>query len=124
FETDISEATVVTLYLLPRLNVKLRPKLLSELRPGTRIVSHDFSMEDWRPDEELHVSVPSGKRTVYYWVVPANVTGLWRWSVPTSTGEQPYTLRLHQRFQEVEGTLSAGEQEVSITNAALKGDDL
>jgi precorrin-6B methylase 2 len=65
FELDLSEATVITLYLLPSLNLKLRPKLL-ELKPGTRIVSHDFSMGDWKPDQVLQVS---GK-TVYYWTVP------------------------------------------------------
>jgi predicted RNA methylase len=66
FETDFSNATVVTLYLLPELNVKLRPKLLSQLKPGTRIVSHAFDMGDWKPDKVVQV----GDRTVYYWVVP------------------------------------------------------
>lgn len=70
FETDFREATVVTLYLLPSLNVKLRPKLLRELKPGTRIVSHDFDMGDWKP--ERVVQTPDGS-TVYYWVVPEEV---------------------------------------------------
>ncbi|MEG3905709.1 methyltransferase domain-containing protein [Microcoleus sp. B4-C5] len=65
FQTDFSEATVVTLYLLPELNVKLRPKLLS-LKPGTRIVSHEFDMGDWKPEQVVKVD----GRTVYYWVVP------------------------------------------------------
>ena len=69
FTTDFSEATVVTLYLLPEVNAKLRPKLLSELKPGTRIVSHAFDMGDWKPDQTLNVE---GK-TVYYWVVPEKV---------------------------------------------------
>ncbi|MBW4467086.1 MAG: class I SAM-dependent methyltransferase [Pegethrix bostrychoides GSE-TBD4-15B] len=68
FQTDFSEATVVTLYLLPELNVKLRPKLLRELQPGTRIVSHAFDMGDWEPEQVVEVD---GK-TVYYWVVPEN----------------------------------------------------
>lgn len=68
FETDFSEATVVTLYLLPKLNVQLRPKLLSELQPGTRIVSHAFDMGDWEPEQVVQVD----GRTVYYWVVPEN----------------------------------------------------
>ena len=67
FTTDFSEATVVTLYLLPSLNLRLRPKLLSDLRPGTRIVSHAFDIGDWVPEQTLHV----GGRTVYYWTVPA-----------------------------------------------------
>ncbi|MFW9260808.1 RNA methyltransferase [Nostoc sp. KVJ20] len=69
FTTDFSEATVVTLYLLPEVNAKLRPKLLSELKPGTRIVSHAFDMGDWKPEQTLTVD---GK-TIYYWVVPEQV---------------------------------------------------
>jgi ribosomal protein L11 methylase PrmA len=66
FETPISEATVVTLYLLPSLNVKLMPKLMKELKPGTRIVSHAFDMGDWKPEQTLNVD----GRTVYYWTIP------------------------------------------------------
>lgn len=69
FETDISEASVVTLYLLPDINLKLRPKLLAELQPGTRIVSHAFDMGDWEPEQVVQVD----GRTVYYWVVPEEV---------------------------------------------------
>jgi ribosomal protein L11 methylase PrmA len=67
FTTDISEATVVTLYLLPSLNLKLMPKLMKELKPGTRIVSHAFDMGDWKPEQTLNVE----GRTVYYWTIPA-----------------------------------------------------
>lgn len=67
FEADIREATVVTLYLLPSLNVKLRPRLMEQLRPGTRVVSHDFDMGDWKPDETIAVD---GK-TVYLWIIPS-----------------------------------------------------
>ena len=67
FKTDFREATVVTLYLLPELNVKLRPRLLAELKPGTRIVSHQFDMGDWKPEKTLEV----GGRTVYFWTIPA-----------------------------------------------------
>ncbi|WP_449419841.1 methyltransferase domain-containing protein [Phormidium nigroviride] len=68
FQTNFSEATVVTLYLLPELNVKLRPQLLSQLKPGTRIVSHEFDMGDWKPEQVVEVE----GRKVYYWVVPEN----------------------------------------------------
>jgi len=71
FETDFSEATVVTLYLLPDLNVRLMPRLLKELKPGTRIVSHQFDMGDWKPEKELDVN----GRTVYLWTVPARGRG-------------------------------------------------
>lgn len=71
FQADISEATVVTLYLLPPLNLKLRPRLFNDLRPGTRVVSHAFHMGDWKPDRELEVE----GRKVYFWVVPPNAKG-------------------------------------------------
>jgi SAM-dependent methyltransferase len=69
FETDIREATVVTLYLLPEVNLRLRPKLLSDLKPGTRVVSHNYDMGDWTPLKTLQVHVPE-EHTIYYWVVP------------------------------------------------------
>lgn len=66
FATDLREATVVTLYLLPELNLRLRPRLLEQLRPGTRVVSHQFDMGDWQPDKTLE----SGSATLYLWIVP------------------------------------------------------
>lgn len=69
FETDITEATVVTLYLLPDVNLRLRPKLLADLKPGTRIVSHNYDMGDWKPLQTITVNVPD-EHTIYYWVVP------------------------------------------------------
>lgn len=66
FEVDLSEATVVTMYLLPAVNLELRPKLLKELRPGARVVSHDFDMEDWKPDKQVEVA----RRTLYLWTIP------------------------------------------------------
>lgn len=73
FKTDISEATVVTLYLLPDINVKLRPQLFEQLKPGTRIVSHDFNMGEWKPERVVQVQGPNRQHTLYYWVVPENV---------------------------------------------------
>jgi len=70
FEADFSDATVITLYLLPALNVKLLPKMLRELKPGTRIVSHAFAMGDWKPEQTLEV----GGRSVYFWTIPAKGT--------------------------------------------------
>jgi cyclopropane fatty-acyl-phospholipid synthase-like methyltransferase len=67
FEADLKEATVVTLYLLQSLNMKLRPKLFAELKPGTRIVSHDFDMGDWKPEQTLKVEVNGREHTVYFW---------------------------------------------------------
>lgn len=73
FQTDISKATVVTLYLLPQLNVKLRPMLFKQLKPGTRIVSHDFDMGDWKPDQVVQVQGPVRMHTVYFWTIPEQV---------------------------------------------------
>jgi len=73
FQTNLSDATVVTLYLLPDINVKLRPKLLRELKPGTRIVSHDFDMGEWKPDRVVQVQGPARQHTIYYWTVPENI---------------------------------------------------
>ena len=70
FNADLKDATVVTLYLLPDVNMRLRPKLLRELKPGTRVVSHNYDMGDWKPEQTIKVSLPSGDHTVYYWVVP------------------------------------------------------
>jgi SAM-dependent methyltransferase len=70
FETDIKDATVVTLYLLPDVNLRLRPKLLSELKPGTRVVSHNYDMGDWKPLRTITVNLPEGEHTVYFWIVP------------------------------------------------------
>lgn len=71
FQADISQATVVTMYLLPSVNIRLKPKLLRELKPGSRLISHDFDMGDWKPDKE--VKLPG--HTIYYWVIPANGAG-------------------------------------------------
>jgi tRNA G37 N-methylase Trm5 len=75
FETNFFEATVVTLYLLPDVNLRLRPKLLAELKPGTRIVSHAFDMGDWKPEKVVKLTVDQRERTIYYWVVPASGAG-------------------------------------------------
>ena len=71
FEADIKNATVVMLYLLPDVNLKLRPKLLSELKPGTRIVSHNYDMGDWQPEKSVRINLPNGTHVVYFWTVPA-----------------------------------------------------
>lgn len=114
FEADISEASVITLYLLPSVNMKLRPKLLRELKPGARVVSFSFSMGDWEPDNISGL--------VLYWVVPANISGQWKWTCPRS-GEQ-MTLGLQQKFQKVKGTLGIGKESCRISNATLSGGDL
>jgi hypothetical protein len=113
FEIDFSEASVVSMYLLPELNMRLRPKIL-QMKPGTRIVTHAFDMEDWEADQ----TVEADGRTAYFWVVPATVAGTWSWK--TSSGIAEITLR--QNFQKIEGSLKADGKELPLTNAKLVGD--
>ncbi|MGG4605208.1 class I SAM-dependent methyltransferase [Paenalcaligenes sp. Me131] len=117
FTADISEATVVTLYLLESVNLDLRPRLLSELRPGARIISHAFSMGDWKADEELEL----GGISIYKWVVPAHVEGAWEWE---GLDGNTYHVELQQNFQEVTGTAWIGDHEVELSRAILQGENL
>lgn len=116
FELDFSDATVVTMYLLPGVNLKLRPRLLKELEPGTRIVSHAFDMGDWQPDQKADVA---GAR-VYMWIVPAQVAGNWQWQVD---GKQ-YALDLEQKFQKISGTVQVDGRPAELSRAELQGDTL
>jgi SAM-dependent methyltransferase len=106
FETDFSKANVLTLYLLPSLNLKLRPIILN-MQPGTRVVSHAFNMGDWDADETAQVE----GRTAYLWIVPAKVDGTWRM-------EGGGDVVLKQMYQKLDGT--AGGK--PITNASVRGD--
>ena len=112
FETDFSKATVVTMFLLPQINLKLRPKIL-EMRPGTRIVSNSFTMDDWEADQTETISERcTSWCTALMWIVPAKVDGTWT----SSNGD----LVLKQRFQMVDGTL-AGKP---LSDGRLRGDEL
>jgi precorrin-6B methylase 2 len=115
FASDFSKATVITMYLLPNLNLKLRPTILS-LKPGTRVVSHAFTMEDWTADQ----TVEREGRTAYLWIVPAKVEGLWKW--PSGTGQAEAELKLSRQFQLIEGALKLNGKESPIENATLVGD--
>ena len=129
FETDLSSASVITMYLLPRVNMALRPRLL-DLRPGTRIVSHDFDMDDWKADETVHMDVrekygnSSGTSSIYFYIVPAKVSGLWRWQQTASGVTNDYELALEQKFQVVSGTVRVNGSTYKITDASLRGDQL
>jgi Methyltransferase domain len=129
FDTDLGEATVITMYLLPRVNLLLRPKLL-ELKPGTRIVSHDFDMDDWKPDEsaimdvkEKYGSAP-GNSSVYFWIVPAKAGGAWHWQLTFGGKPQAYELALEQKFQVISGTVRVGGRSVALQDARLRGDEI
>lgn len=105
FASDFRNATVLTMYLLPEVNLDLRPQILFELRPGTRVVSHDWGMGDWEPDDR-RVIPTSGKEVwpltesrVYLWIVPARVAGYWRGTLVGPDGEEPVVIEFAQRFQ-------------------------
>jgi precorrin-6B methylase 2 len=128
FTADLSQATVVTIYLLKRATMKLRDRLF-ELRPGTRIVSHAASMGEWRADyfemldvkDKVRPDAPN-RTYIHYWVVPAKVGGTWSWRVDTAEGEQDCELRLSQQFQALSGTLRVGGSEYEIEEGKLEGD--
>jgi SAM-dependent methyltransferase len=131
FETDFSEATVVTMYLLPRVNLELRPKLLA-LKPGTRIVSHDFSMDDWGADEAISLEVDdkygagggSGTSFIYFWVVPVKAAGAWQWQTSVGGKPQSYEMTLEQNFQMISGTVRVGGRSAKLQDAKLRGDQI
>ncbi len=113
FESDFSDATVVTLFLLPSLNLRLRPTLL-DMKPGTRVVSNSFAMEAWEPDESVEVKENCTNYChAYKWIVPAKVAGTWK------IGERE--LQLKQTFQMLDGTLNDGANQRRISNARLNG---
>ena len=118
FETDFGDATVITMYLLPQLNLKLRPKIAG-MKPGTRVVSHAFSMDDWQPDQIESVE----GRTAYLWIVTAKVEGAWRWEI-SSSGPRSYELMLRQHFQMVEGLVKADNKTGQVRNIKLRGDQI
>jgi hypothetical protein len=128
FATDLGEATVITMYLLPRVNVELRPRLL-ELRPGTRLVSHDFDMGDWKADVNFTMDVKEkyggagGKSDVYFWVVPARVAGVWQWQGAVGGKPVPYEVRLEQKYQTVTGSAWVGGRTATLRDVRLRGAD-
>ena len=112
FETDFSHATVITMYLLPHLNIKLRPIILG-MKPGIRVSSHQFDMGDWKPDEVSDI----GGRRAYFWLVPAKVEGDWKLAFPG----RDYTLSLRQEYQMISGHLSPGPGQMGLRDAVLSG---
>lgn len=127
FKADVTKATVLMLYVLPEMMKNLRPKLLAELRPGTRVVSHDYHFGDWLPDNRISFDVPEkaeavgfSSTTLYRWVVPANVGG--RWKIEVEGVKMPETtLELQQTFQMVNGKSQAGSKVSDIGNVTLNG---
>jgi SAM-dependent methyltransferase len=116
FETPIKDANVITMYLLTSVNLQLRPRLLDELRPGTRLVSHAFAMGEWKPN--VHERVEN--RDVYLWVVPAKIAGQWT----MKDGARSFTLDIDQQFQELKGNATVDGRTVPVVNGKLDGDQI
>lgn len=132
FTFNLHEASVLTMYLYPQVLMHLRPKLFEQLKPGTRVVSHDFHMDAWKPDLQREVPVP-GKSygppvsTLYLWVVPANAAGTWGGQLTLGPlGEAPlrFEMKVAQRFQVPEITASAGGVPLIVSEAMMHGDEI
>ncbi|MBV8031650.1 MAG: methyltransferase domain-containing protein [Betaproteobacteria bacterium] len=131
FKTDISQATVLTMYLLPDTVNMLREKLATELKPGTRIVSHDYPLTGWLPDDMKQFDLPekeaiSGVQTTIVWlyVVPAKVEGDWSARLPASLSRAPATLRLRQQLTRVSGSVVLDGKEIPLEDVRLRGEEL
>ena len=127
FKTDLSRATVVTLYLLPGMMLNLRTKIFNELQPGVRVVSHDYHFGDWRPDDGFTFDVPEKESitgvpvaTVNLWYIPARMAGTWEVKV---AGGETYELALRQRFQTLEGMASGAGKAIKPQYLTLRGND-
>jgi hypothetical protein len=128
FETDLSKATVITTYLLPEMNERLRPTILA-LRPGTRVVAHDYDMGEWMPDMEKVLSVPEkvvgdpGKSYIFFWTVPASVAGRWESLVQVGGRGVVYQFDLEQRYQRVMGDLRVDGKPVRLPLFSVRDGD-
>jgi hypothetical protein len=127
FETDLSPATVITTYLLPEMNLKLRPRLL-DLKPGTRVVAHDYAMGEWNVDEEKTLLVPEkevgdpGKSYIFLWIVPARIAGRWESQFPVGGRTVRYEFAFEQLFQIVHGNVRVAGREFKLPQFRLNGE--
>ena len=117
FEKDFSEATVVTMYLLTGLNLRLRPKLL-EMKPGTRLVAHQFGMGEWEPDETSRVE----GRPAHLWIVPAKAEGTWRGQLTGGAKPRSFELQIEQKFQKITGDITFDNLSTTLRDTRLQGD--
>ncbi len=119
FDADLSQADVIFIWLWPEIMRMLRPKILAEARPGTRVITGIWSLGNWRPDR-----VDDKSMRLNLWIVPARVGGYWRWELPVGGKAQTYGAVLDQQFQDVEGVVRAGDRRGSFTDIKLDGEDL
>jgi hypothetical protein len=129
FVTDIARATVITMYLFPRVNIALRPRIFAELKPGTRIVSHEFDFGNWKPDERITVAVPNKpygppRSDVMLWIVPANAAGRWQLHSAVEGAALDCEVTFEQRFQELRGSATIGGVPAQIQEPRLRADEI
>ena len=117
FETDFSQATIITMYLLPDLNLKLQPKILDQ-KPGTRVVSHQFNMGEWQPDETANID----NRLAHLWIVPAKAGGTWSLRIDDKAQERPLVIR--QSFQMLSVQVNSGNATLAFTDGRVRGDEV
>jgi hypothetical protein len=117
FKEDFSRASVVTMYLLPELNLRLRPTILN-MKPGTRVTSHQFTMGDWEPDETAEIDY----RTAYLWIVPAKVEGTW--SLREQGSNAQYAVNLSQKYQKITGDIATGSAKQPLVGATVRGEEI
>lgn len=128
FETDLRGVSVVTMYLLPEVNLKVMPRLLQDLKPGARIVSHDYGMGDWAPDETVELLVaekmvgPLGRSRILLWLVPADARGVWRSEVPEFGGA--WEFRIAQKYQRLDAEARAQGREMRVHGSRLRGEEI
>ena len=129
FDTDISQATVLTLYLLPEFNLQLRPRLVAELKPGTRVVSHDWDMGEWQHDAKAVLDgvvkrvMPIRESTVFLWIVPAKVAGTWSLQFDGAPADS-MEIEFSQRFQEISGVVRREASRTALRSASLRGAEI
>lgn len=128
FKTDISKASVLTLYVLPDFMQKLRSKVLAELMPGTRVVAHDYYLEEWHPDRMVTLTVPEKKEAngtdkayLYLWIVPAVVAGTWRIDLDAEERSEELIVAFSQRFQMIDAVAEKMRRPIPIRNPSLTG---
>jgi SAM-dependent methyltransferase len=126
FQADFREATVLPMYLLTTVNLKLRPKILRELQPGSRVVSHNFAMDNWKADAHTELKIEDVTHDVYLWIVPANVSGTWTWTGAPGAGAPALEFKMDvtQKFQFPEGAVKLNGADAAVTNLKLAGDRL
>lgn len=111
FDVNLSDATIVSIYLLSNVNLRLRSKLFLELKAGSRIISHDFDMDKWIADKKFCIN----DHAIFLWTIPANLSGIWRWSVPFSSETISFSLQINQMFQKISVSVISPENLLAKT---------